>query len=137
MPGPGHARLIHTTAATLLLAAGVFGSPQRAAAACGDYVTIEGQSAAGHDAPPVAGDELPPPFAPRKPCKGPGCSGSPAPASAPLTAPVSFHPSVKQLLARTETEPQHQPAAGWGRATDSADRPVRIPSDLLDPPRAF
>ena len=68
-----------------LLVSGVV-APQKARASCGDYVTVQGQS--GHNNMHPRPASKPSPSAPdpvQAPCRGPGCSGNPAPASLPIS----------------------------------------------------
>jgi hypothetical protein len=111
--------------ALLLVAVGWF-APGRAAAECGDYVTIGGR--------PVAHAEgtIPGPLGP---CPGPSCSPPPAPDPAPLSggAPVPTAPDQsadwtagRPAVGEPGTLFSFPPSAGWPSA-----RPVPV----FHPPR--
>ena len=116
---------VRPVAAALLLAVGLFGFAGRAEAACGDYVAIDGQPAAGHapDRPPG------------EPCHGPDCTARQSPPPAPLVPPTSPNPPPKDRAAAA-TAPD-LPAAGFDSPADPpAGRPVRRSSVPFHPPRS-
>jgi hypothetical protein len=122
--------LVRVTTAAVLLAAGVLLSPGRAAASCGDYVTIGGQPA---HAMPASGDA--PAVAPRPPCSGPNCSNRQNSPVAPLQAPVTPPTDPKQLDAR----PGDADAPDAGRRlwfAEPSGRPVRTSTSIFHPPRS-
>jgi hypothetical protein len=132
-----------------LLAWGTF-APSAARASCGDYVTVSNPNA-----PTPHGDRSPshqPPTKPesvtpcsqhtpsdptppcRTPCQGPGCSGSPLPAPAPVSAAGQGSSQdhwdcllTVPVLARSE--------ASAPRPADGAARPFRHTLPVFHPPR--
>ena len=131
-------RALHTLfrgwRAALLLVAVALLSPQRAAAECGDHVTVLNPTArAGHDAPmPSDGEPLSAP----KPCNGPGCSKKPDRPD-PLSAPVA--PSVapvKQLVPGAGLLNANDPTQSHFDRGDANARPVHRPFSIFHPPRA-
>src|SRR5581483_12182218 len=83
-------------AALPLVAVACF-SPGRAAAECGDYVTIlNGPAVSGHHAMPEGG-----PAPAKPPCHGPNCSGSPVREPAPLAPVVPAGSQAKELTEHT------------------------------------
>jgi hypothetical protein len=78
-------------------------APARATASCGDYVMVQGYS--GHNTPhsrPAAkpGRSVPDPEPVEAPCRGPNCSGSPAPLSLPIsTTTPDRHDQLDGLFA--------------------------------------
>jgi hypothetical protein len=125
--------LIRATATALLLAAGMFISPGRAKADCGDYVTIAGQPSDHHAMPADApqGDS------PRKPCDGPNCSKKQDSPVAPLRAPAT--PTGETKPAGTNLGVELPPAAsGTGWVIDPASAlPVRTSTSVFHPPRSL
>jgi len=118
--------------AAVLAVAGVAFAPGKAAAACGDYVTVHGRSA--DHAPPTATHDAP--VLPRTPCHGPGCSERPAAPVSPPVAPVSVPASPKGLAARTviESDPDCHPGGVIPVTSESGT--VRTSSAIFHPPRA-
>jgi hypothetical protein len=115
-------------AGTLLVAAALLISPDRAAAECGDYVTIQ-DGRSNHAMPgPAAGDHLP-----KTPCHGPGCSKLPTVPFSPIPTPVTASADAKALALGLGDVP---PTAG-GRTipVSSAAAPTRQPDSIFHPPR--
>ena len=124
--------------AALLLVSAACASPGRASAECGDHVIILNGPAAANSKAPSAPTPDALPAAPRPPCHGPNCSGSPAPKApvAPLTAPTTqFKEQAGQAAGGCDPDrgpgfastaiPTHpDPSAGLPRSStprDSAD----------------
>jgi hypothetical protein len=126
--------LIRATATALLLAAGVFASPGRATADCGDYVTIAGQPSA-HHAMPAPGD-APQGETPRKPCNGPNCSKKQDPPVAPVRAPAPPTGDTKPVATNhgADTLPTAD-RGGWVTTSDSA-KPIFTSTSVFHPPRS-
>jgi hypothetical protein len=126
--------------AAFLLVAAACASPGRASAECGDHVIIlNGPAAANAKATPTPANPIPTPdtqpAAPRPPCHGPNCSGSPAPKAplAPITAPTSqFKEQAGQVVG--DCDEGGDQGARFGRDSDSP-RPIRRPSSVFHPPR--
>ncbi len=116
---------VRAVATALLLAAGLFGPGGRAEAGCGDYVVIDGQPVAGHDAGRVPGE----------PCHGPNCSLRECPPQAPLVPPTNPSPAPKDRSASVIIAAD--PSPGFDEPVALASRhPVRRPSDTFHPPRS-
>jgi hypothetical protein len=125
--------------AALLLVAVVCaacGSPGRAAAECGDHVTILNrptvQPTPEGTASPAAGVPLAPPMAP---CSGPNCSGGSERHPAPLAPVSTAEPPGKAVAAIGGTvEPPGDASSRVGDLTTS--RPIRRATSVFHPPRA-
>lgn len=116
-------------AVALLAAAGLLVAPDRAAAGCGDYVSV------APDTPddPAAGRHAP--AGPAAPCHGPGCSNAPshpAPLSAPVTAPAETDPWAAGL----PDEPDSSDTATRRLRPVDDGRAVRFTRPIFHPPRA-
>src|SRR5439155_6662314 len=112
--------------AAVLVAAGVALVPGKAAAACGDYVHIEGQIVQQQQTtqPPVT-DGVP--AAPR-PCNGPGCSNRPTPPIPPLTAPVVSLTEAKEVAVRHAAPCEADQQSEWTILITPSNRIIRLPS---------
>jgi hypothetical protein len=130
VPLPPAFRLV---AAAVLAAAGMSLSPARAAAGCGDYVTIEGRVDAGH--PDEHGPSAAEPVAPRPPCYGPGCSDRPAAPQLPVTTPPG-PPAPEGYADHPAAEPEGGRDPGWAAPLTPDGRRVRTASAIFHPPRA-
>jgi hypothetical protein len=115
----------------LLLAAAVLLAPARAAAGCGDYVTIlnDGQSGS------PAGDHGPGQPGPATPCHGPGCSGDPTPFDVPLTAPVTDPGGPKGWADRSAGDATSPGGPGWQLVLTSPVLSIHRPQPVFHPPR--
>ena len=115
--------------AALLLAASVLGLPGRAAATCGDYVTIAGQPGHGaHDRQPGQDDGSP------QPCHGPGCSKQPEKPAVP-TAPPATAPAQPKHASGGFTPDADSGHSGWCRL-ESERGSVHSPQPIFHPPRS-
>lgn len=114
----------------LLIAAAVAICPNRAEAACGDYVIIlDGRAVTDHAMPgPSGGEQLP-----KAPCHGPGCSKLPNVPFAPVSVPSTPLPDSKAFAFGVGD----QPPADLGRAIpdSSTSIPVHQPGSIFHPPR--
>ena len=124
--------------APLLLVAAACASPGRASAECGDHVIIlNGPAAANAKTTHTPANPTPDatPAAPRPPCHGPNCSGSPAPKAplAPITAPTT---QLKEQAghAGSECEADRDSGTPFGPDSDCAC-PIRRASSVFHPPR--
>ena len=113
-------------AVAVLVAAGLTLAPGSASASCGDYVTVVGQTDAGHET-----------GAPRSPCTGPGCSNRPMTPILPLSTPVTSTAQAKELAARTAVEVETDPCAGWQLFTATKRPDSSCTSAIFHPPRAI
>jgi hypothetical protein len=124
------------------IAVSLAASAGRAAAECGDYVTIlNGSGSSGHQSGTRSGHDAvpggtPTPAPAKPPCHGPNCSGSPAREAPPL-APVA--PTGTQAKELTQhLGPVNSPDAEPGSAFDrdiTSHRPIRRASSVFHPPR--
>ena len=136
MAGFAPSRVVRGAGAAVLLAAAVLLLPQRAAAACGDYVTIADDhgaatSSPAHDTHPADGRPASP-----GPCHGPNCSRGPSEPFAP-PAPSSTTPvQPKRWLTGLADGPEAPGRSGWCGALHSSGRAVRRPTPVFHPPRA-
>jgi hypothetical protein len=112
----------------LLLAAAVLLAPARAAAGCGDYVTIL------NDGP--TGDHSPSDRDPAKPCHGPGCSGSPVPFDLPLTAPVTESGGPRGWADRSAGDAPEADGPDWAFTPTAPVRPIHRARPIFHPPPA-
>jgi hypothetical protein len=118
--------VLRLTGGGLLLAAAVLLAPARAAAGCGDYVTILNDGPTGDHGPAHPG--------PAKPCHGPGCSGSPTPFDLPLTAPVTEPVGPKGWADRSAGDAAETGGPGWTFALTSSARPIHRARPIFHPP---
>jgi hypothetical protein len=122
-------RVLRTAGAASLLAVGVLFAPQRASAACGDYVIIvgeNGQPAAqqpGHDA-----------GTPRQPCHGPDCSASPCRPDLPLSAPVTTPPNPNEGVAAIPGALADPGDPDGYPVPTSSGRVIHRPASVFHPP---
>ena len=127
----GCSRVLRTVGAASLLAVAVLFAPQRASAACGDYVTIVGEHGR-----PANGPEGHDPDSPREPCHGPNCSAAPCgpvlPPPAAPTGPTGPNEALAGLPGPTDgtggPNPYPRPA--------SSGRAVHRPPLVFHPPTA-
>jgi hypothetical protein len=118
--------------AALLLVAAVCLSPERAAAGCGDHVTIL-TGAANADRHAVPGT----PEAPISPvpCDGPNCSGAPTRHAPPLAPVSSFSPQAKEVVhSLGAVSDSDGPRASFDHDYTSP-RPIRRSPSIFHPPR--
>src|SRR5262245_7849698 len=124
-------RLLRTTGAASLLAVAVLLAPQRASAACGDYVTIVGEQRTPDAGQPGHGPSLP-----LKPCHGPGCSAGPCGPAAPLPAPVTTSPNPNEGVAGLPGVPADPRDPDRFPRPTSCGRVVHRPLSVFHPPTA-
>jgi len=128
--------LVRGWRAALLLVVVACASPQRAAAECGDYVTIlnapAGSTRHAMPSPADTGETRAPA---RPPCHGPNCQGAPD-RHVPPPAPVApAGPQGKELAQHLDVvDAVEAPPATFDRDT-SSPRPVRRASSVFHPPR--
>jgi hypothetical protein len=124
----GYNRVLRTTGASSLLAVAFVFAPQRASAACGDYVMIGGDQ--GH---PDSGTPGHDPDAPRQPCHGPGCSAAPCGPILPPVPPTSpTNPS--EALAGLHGGADGASSPDWYPRPVSSGRAVHRPPLVFHPP---
>lgn len=113
----------------LLLVVVALLSPQRAAAGCGDHVTVLDPTAQpSRDAAPTADHSAPLP-----PCSGPNCSRTPEHNAPPPVPTVS---SAKQSVPGAGLLDRADPAHAPFDRIDAAGCPVYRPFFVFHPPRA-
>jgi hypothetical protein len=115
----------------LLLAAAMLFAPGRAAAECGDYVTILSDGPGG-----TPGEHGPAHHGPAKPCHGPGCSSTPGPSDHPLTAPETEPVGPKGWANRSAGDAAEAGGPGRKFTLTPAGRTVHRPQSVFHPPRA-
>jgi hypothetical protein len=110
-----------------LLVAAVCLSPERAAAGCGDHVTILNDAAtANHRATPAR---------PPAPCEGPNCSGAPERHAPPLAPVTPTGPQAKEVVhSLGPVSNTDGPQTSFDRDPNSP-RPIHRSSSVFHPPR--
>jgi hypothetical protein len=118
----------------LLLVVVACASPQRAAAECGDYVTIlNAPPGSAHHAMPASPDSGDAPA--RAPCHGPNCQGAPVKHYPPLAPAAPVGPQAKEQAQYLESVGDADaPPAPFDRDS-SSPRPVKRASSVFHPPR--
>ena len=115
----------------MLLVAAACLTPDRAAAGCGDHVTIlNGTSASDHQASRADTSEPA-----RLPCQGPNCSGEPFQHQAPLAPATTVAPQGKEIVQSTlEPSGDEGLPSLLGRDFSTA-HPILRASSVFHPPR--
>lgn len=114
----------------LLLAGGVLFAPSRAAAECGDYITIKHQSHTdseypeSHDTSPI-----------KRPCHGPNCSTSPVRDFPPLAPVIPVVSRAKELAQPIEMAGKDTTQTARLSRDDSSPRPIHRTTSIFHPPR--
>ena len=124
--------LVRGWRAAVLLAVAACATPDRAAASCGDYLTLHNGSghAAEYPTLPNTNSSNPPP-----PCHGPNCSGAPVHQPVPL-APASISgPQAKEVVqALDPLDADQSPRLAFDRDTNCV-LPIDRTSSIFHPPR--
>lgn len=117
---------LHVVTTAVLVVGWLTFAPGRAAAECGDHVTVAGQ--------PAHADREPSPELPR-PCHGPNCSTRPAVPLPPVTVPLTEQTSPNDP-ATAPTETAGGSHRGEWIAFETTPRPSsRLPAPIYHPPR--
>jgi hypothetical protein len=119
--------------AALLLVAVVCLSPERAAAGCGDHVTILNDSAKPDQHATPGTSEVP--ANPARPCEGPNCSGVPNRHVPPLAPVTPVGPQAKEVVQCLGAVGADDDPRGAFDRDPASPRPVRRPSSVFHPPR--
>jgi hypothetical protein len=128
--------LVHAGRVALLLVVVACSTPERAAAECGDYVTILNGSQSATHAAPVS--NLNPEQSPAKPpCHGPNCSSSPAREFPPVPpAPTTSTSTVKESARNSSAADTAAAALGSPFDRDlTSPLPIHRASSIFHPPR--
>ena len=128
--------ILRLVATGLLVALGVGVTPGRAAAECGDYVTVLGEQVSHGSPQPDADRSHGMPARPDRPCHGPNCSSNPTTPAVPVSPPVTSPSDSKNLVAGLVGDRDDFPGAGWSLSLTSEGRVVRHPRSIFHPPRA-
>jgi hypothetical protein len=134
MAFPPRIAVLRVAGGGLLFAAAVLFAPARAAAGCGDYVTIlnDGPDGARTTAHGTPDDPRPAHHGPAKPCHGPGCRNSPGHPPVPPPPPTAGSPPHDALPAA----PACPEPPGVGRLpTGPSPSPRHVPLPIFHPPR--
>ena len=105
-------------------------APNRAAAGCGDSLTVQYGEAADHPMESPVTDR----HDPLSPCHGPECSGQPPVPFTPATPPVSQGPDAKAYTISPD-DPSGSGSEGI-EPTPAGHGPVDRPTPIYHPPRA-
>jgi hypothetical protein len=127
--------LVYAWRVALLLVVVACSTPARAAAECGDYVTILNSSQNASHTTSVANPN--PEQMPAKPCHGPNCSSSPAREFPPVPpAPSTSTNSVKESARNAAGTDDAVAALGSPFDRDlTSPHPIRRASSIFHPPR--
>jgi hypothetical protein len=116
----------------LLIAAALFGSPNRADAGCGDYLTIvtaDGKAVAHHTQTDSS--------TPQPPCHGPNCSARNAPPPTPISVPIELTSRAKEWAAAVVLVSTDGDSFAQHVLDPDSDQPISRKSEPFHPPRPF